>query len=42
MDLGKIPEIDNGESGKRYVDMQALSISMCSNQFSLSELYEED
>ncbi|MCG9628585.1 hypothetical protein L1D34_27625 [Vibrio mediterranei] len=42
MDMGRIPEVDNGDGTKRYVDMQELSIRMRMNQFSLSELYEED
>ncbi|MDE1352181.1 hypothetical protein L9W80_18765 [Vibrio aestuarianus] len=42
MDLGRIPEVDNGDGGKRYIDMQELSIRMRMKQFSLSELYEED
>ncbi|SKA55152.1 hypothetical protein [Enterovibrio nigricans] len=41
MDIGKIPEIDNDDGGKRYIDMLELAIRIRTKQFSLSELYGE-
>lgn len=42
MDMGSIPEIDNGDGNKRYIDLLELAVRMRNKQFSLSELYQED